>query len=229
MRNEMAQAESAPFQTGRWNASPAERLADGIVHLIGIVCAISAGSILLAMAFTRTASGEYLALVLYVVALLAVLSVSFVYNMWPQTPVKWVLRRVDHSMIYVLIAASYTPFLVQLPERTEALPVLAFVWLVTVAGIALKIFMPGRLDRVAIAIYLLAGWSGVLLVRPLIETLPQTTVVLIVAGGLVYTFGVIFYVWRSLRFQTALWHVFVVVGAGLHCAAVMDSMVISRI
>lgn len=229
MSSETAQEKGKVNFVGRWDASPTERLADGIVHLIGIVCAISAGSILLALSFSKTASGEYLAVILYVAALLSVLSISFAYNMWPQTPAKWLLRRFDHSMIYVLIAATYTPFLVQLPDTANANLMLAGLWIAAGAGMALKIFMPGRLDRLAVAFYLLTGWSGLALANPLIAALPQTTVTLIIAGGVVYTAGVIFYIWRSLRFQTALWHVFVVIGAGLHCAAVLDSMVFSRI
>lgn len=229
MRSETTQVENKIGFLGRWEASTTERLADGIVHLIGIVCAISAGSILLALSFPRTGAGEYLAVILYVAALLSVLSISFAYNMWPLSPTKWLLRRFDHSMIYVLIAATYTPFLVQLPDTANANLMLAGLWMAAGAGMALKIFMPGRLDRLAVAFYLLTGWSGLALAHPLIEALPQSTVNLIIAGGVVYTAGVIFYIWRSLRFQTALWHVFVVIGAGLHCAAVLDSMVLSRI
>jgi hemolysin III len=131
-------------------------------------------------------------------------------------------------MIYVLIAATYTPFLAQLPDQSSANLMLAALWIAAGAGIALKMLMPGRLDRLAIAFYLLTGWSGLAVAHPLVEALPETTMTLIVAGGVVYTAGVIFYIWRSLRFQSALWHLFVVIGAGLHCAAVIDSLVISR-
>lgn len=229
MRSETGQIDAKIAYPGRWEASFAEKIADGVVHLIGIVCAISAGSILLALSFSSTARTEYLAVILYVAALLSVLSVSFVYNMWPLTPAKWLLRRFDHSMIYVLIAATYTPFLVQLHDKDNANLMLVGLWLAAGAGMVLKIFLPGRLDRLAIAFYLLTGWSGLALANPLIEALPRTTLTLIVAGGVVYSAGVIFYVWRSLRFQSALWHIFVVIGAGLHCAAVIDSLVINRL
>jgi hemolysin III len=228
MRNETVQSETTVSFVGRWDASGAEKIADGVVHLIGIVAAISAGSILLALSFSSAGPGEYAAAVLYVAALLSVLSISFIYNMWPLTPAKWILRRFDHSMIYVLIAATYTPFLAQLPDQSSANLMLAALWIAAGAGIALKMLMPGRLDRLAIAFYLLTGWSGLAVAHPLVEALPETTMTLIVAGGVVYTAGVIFYIWRSLRFQSALWHLFVVIGAGLHCAAVIDSLVISR-
>jgi hemolysin III len=217
-----------PF-VGRWDTSRAEKIADGVVHVIGLVCAISGGSILLALSFFRTGPAEYAAAVFYVLALLAVLSISFAYNMWPLTPAKWILRRFDHSMIYVLIAATYTPFLMQLPDTTWARPMLIVIWSAAVAGMALKIFLPGRLDRLAVGFYLATGWSGVAMAAPLIETLPTATLALLAAGGMVYTLGVIFYIWRNLKFQSAVWHGFVVIGAGLHCAALIDSLVISRL
>jgi hemolysin III len=147
MRNETVQSETTVSFVGRWDASGAEKIADGVVHLIGIVAAISAGSILLALSFSSAGPGEYAAAVLYVAALLSVLSISFIYNMWPLTPAKWILRRFDHSMIYVLIAATYTPFLAQLPDQSSANLMLAALWIAAGAGIALKMLMPAG-DRV---------------------------------------------------------------------------------
>jgi len=219
---------SVPY-AGRWNATREEMVADGVIHLIGLIFAISAGSILLALAFFRTAPGEYAAAILYVTCLLTVFSVSLIYNLWPLTPVKWMLRRVDHSAIYLLIAGTYTPFLVQLPDANLAILVLSAIWLAAAVGIAVKILLPGRYDRVAVGIYIAIGWSGVVLARQLSEVLPQSTLALIAAGGIVYTIGVIFYAWRSLKYQTAVWHTFVVVGAALHCSAVIDCFVVNRI
>jgi len=106
-----------PF-VGRWHYSRAEMIADGIVHAVGIVLAIAAGSALLALAAFHAGPGEYVAAVFFVVSLLTVLSVSLTYNLWPVTsPAKWILRRFDHAAIYLLIAATYTPFLAQLDNR----------------------------------------------------------------------------------------------------------------
>ncbi|TIU59310.1 MAG: hemolysin III family protein, partial [Mesorhizobium sp.] len=98
-----------PFM-GRWHYSRAEMIADGVVHAVGIVLAIAAGSALLALAAFHTGPGEYIAAAFYVVSLLTVLSVSLAYNLWPvSSPAKWILRRFDHAAIYLLIAATYTP------------------------------------------------------------------------------------------------------------------------
>jgi hemolysin III len=218
-----------PFM-GRWHYSRAEMIADGIVHAVGIVLAIAAGSALLALAAFHTGPGEYIAAAFYVVSLLTVLSVSLAYNLWPvSSPAKWILRRFDHAAIYLLIAATYTPFLAQLDGSPLTISMIVLVWAAAAIGISIKVFLPGRFDRLAILFYLAIGWSGIILVEPLVQTLPTTSIALIVAGGIVYSCGVIFFAWKGLRFHNALWHGFVVTGAGLHLAAMVDCLVINRL
>src|SRR5262245_39284727 len=128
---------AVPF-AGRFAYSRAERIADAVVHAVGIVLAAGAGSILLAMAAFRVGPGAYAAVVLYVLSLLLVLSVSCAYNLWPLSPVKWMLRRFDHASIYLLIAGTYTPFLVQLDDPALAWSMFALVWGTAAAGMAIK-------------------------------------------------------------------------------------------
>jgi hemolysin III len=214
---------------GRWHYSRAELIADGIVHAVGIVLAIAAGSAMLTLAAFHVGPGEYVAAVFYVVALLTVLSISLAYNLWPTTsPAKWVLRRFDHSAIYLLIAATYTPFLAQVASPAAGW-MIVLVWAAAVAGIALKVFFPGRFDRLAILFYLAIGWSGLAIAGPLVAVLTPTALALILAGGVVYSVGVVFFVWKGLRYHSALWHGFVVTGAGLHLAALLDCLVIARL
>lgn len=211
-----------PF-AGRFLHSRAELIADGIVHAVGIVLAISAGSILLAFSAFHAGVWEYVAAVFYVVSLLTVLSISCAYNLWPISRAKWILRRFDHAAIYLLIAGTYTPFLAQLGDPALAWLMIGLVWGAAAAGIVIKLALPGRFDRLAIVFYLAMGWSGLTIAQTLLDTLPASTLWLIVAGG------VVFFVWQGLKFQSALWHGFVVVAAGLHLAAVMDLLVINRI
>ncbi len=216
-----------PFR-GRFAYSKAELIADGVVHAIGLVAAISAGSILLAFAAFRTGPWEYVATLFYVASLLTLMSVSFAYNLWPVSRVKWILRRLDHAAIYLLIAGTYTPFLAQLDDRALAGTMTAVVWGAALFGMGIKIFLPGRFDRLAVVFYLAIGWSGAAVAQTLFATLSQRTVLFIVAGGIAYSCGVIFYVCQQLRFQSAAWHAFVVMGAALHLAAIMDCLVIDR-
>ncbi len=225
--NRLSAGKSDPFLQ-RFHISRAELWADGIVHAVGIVLAIAAGSALLGLSALRTAPAEYVSVVFYVASLLTVLSVSCAYNLWPVSRAKWILRRFDHAAIYLLIAGTYTPFLAQL-EGTSATAMLALVWAAATVGIATKLLLPGRFDRLAILFYLAIGWSGIVVAGDLAAILPVSTMWLTIAGGMAYSAGILFFVWNGLRFQSAVWHSFVVAGAALHLAAMMDMLVISRL
>lgn len=157
---------------------------------------------------------------IYSFSLLAMITVSGVYNTWPHSPVKWMLRRLDHAVIFLLIAGTYGPPLLLLPNATTALLLASFVWLGAILGMALKLFWPGRYDKLAIAAYLLLGWAGVSSFNELAAALPPISLWFLVAGGLAYSLGVPFYMWHRLRFHNVIWHVFVMAGALLHLASV---------
>ena len=131
----------------------------------------------------------------------------------------------DHASIFILIAATYTPFLQRGIEDPFLAGMLVFIWTMAAGGIALKFLFPGRYDRLAILIYLAMGWVGVFAAGPLLAHLSVTTLTLIVVGGVLYSVGVIFHVWEALRFQNAIWHGFVVAAAAVHYSAVVSSVV----
>lgn len=216
-----------------WNKvrplSMAELVADGIVHGIGLVMAIAAGSVLLVFAALETAPDQLPALALYVGSVVAVLSISLAFNLWPDSPVKRFLARLDQAAIFLCIAGTYTPFLALIGGEPTADLLMAFVWGAALIGIALKLIVPERFGRLAIVLYLAVGWSGVLVFQTLASTLPPTTLWLIVAGGIAYSAGIVFHLWDRLKFQNVLWHVFVVTGASLHLFATLDCMVFSRL
>ena len=145
---------------------------------------------------------------------------SLAYNMTPPSATKWLLRRLDHSMIYVMIAGTYTPVLVQLESAAWAWAMGAVVWAGACAGILVKVALPGRYDRLSIIAYLLLGWVGLIAAVPASAALPSLSIWLLVAGGATYAAGVGFHVWDRLRFQNVIWHLFVTIAAGLHFAAI---------
>lgn len=214
--------EQRPYTT-------AEMVVDGIVHVLGLIVAIAAGSVLLAFAILQTAPEAAPALVVYVGSLVAVLGVSLAYNMWPVSPIKMWLARLDQAAIFLFIAGTYTPFLAVLGGTTSGMVMTTFVWGASLVGVALKLIVPERFGRLAIALYLAIGWSGILVFQSLAQSLPQSTMMLLLAGGVTYSLGIIFHLWEKLKFQNALWHVFVVGGASLHLWAVIDCMVIHRL
>ncbi len=209
-----------------WNYNRAETIADGIVHGLGIALGIAGAVVLLTIAFHSAPGAEIAAVIVYVIGLLSMLALSMAYNLWPISPRKWLLRRFDHSSIYLLIAGTYTPFIWQM--KSGLIPVLlAVVWLTAAAGIALKLFWPGRFDRLSIAFYLVLGWSGVLAYQPMAATLQPITLWLIAIGGALYSIGVAFHVWERLRFHTVIWHGFVVTAALFHYAAVLSCVTLA--
>jgi hemolysin III len=205
----------------RWNYDRVELIADGVVHAIGILLGVIAATVLVVLTAVYATALSIVAVSIYVAGLLSMLVLSATYNLWPVSRTKWVLRRFDHSAIYMLIAATYTPFIMEMKDSVFALALLIGVWCVAAFGIALKLVWPGRFDRLATGLYLVLGWSGIMLYDS-IGSLPTLALWLVLAGGALYSLGVIFHAWRRLRFQNVIWHCFVLLGAACHYTAVMD-------
>jgi hemolysin III len=206
----------------RWNYDRAELIADGVVHGIGVFGGLVAATVLVVLTAVYASAFEVFAVSVYVAGLLAMLVLSATYNLWPVSRAKWILRRFDHSAIYVLIAATYTPVIMQVKDSIYAIAMLIGVWCVAIVGVVLKLALPGRYDRVAVVLYLAMGWSGAMLYDAVAAALPTLALWFIAAGGLLYSFGIIFHAWHRLRFQNAIWHCFVLLGAGCHYTAVLD-------
>ncbi|WP_207103051.1 PAQR family membrane homeostasis protein TrhA [Paracoccus shandongensis] len=201
-----------------------EVLADGIVHGIGVVLALIGVTALIFHTAMSADGAEVWAAAIYGAGLILCLTASFIYNMLPPSVLKWYLRRVDHSAIFILIAATYTPFLHKASSDPTAMALLVSIWTLALLGVTLKCLLPGRYDRLAILLYVLMGWSGLIAFRPISDNLPPVSVLLIVIGGVIYTAGVIFHIWERLRFQNAIWHGFVVTAAAIHYVAVLVSV-----
>jgi len=205
-----------------WNYDRAELIADGVVHGIGVFGGLVAATVLIVLTAVYASALDVAVVSVYVGGLLAMLVLSATYNLWPVSRAKWVLRRFDHSAIYLLIAATYTPFIMELKDSIFAMALLAGVWCVAIVGIVLKLVLPGRFDRISVGLYLAMGWSGIMLYDRVVAALPTLALWFVVAGGALYSLGVIFHAWRRLRFQNAIWHCFVLLGAACHYTAVLD-------
>jgi hemolysin III len=206
----------------RWNYDRAELIADGIVHGVGVFCGLVAATVLVVLTAVYATPFEVAVVSVYVAGLLTMLVLSATYNLWPVSRAKWVLRRFDHSAIYVLIAATYTPIIMQMKDSIFAIALLIGVWCVAAVGIMIKLVWPGRFDRLAVVLFLAMGWSGFMIYDTVVASLPTLTLWFIAAGGMLYSLGVIFHAWQRLRFQNAIWHSFVLLGAACHYTAVLD-------
>src|SRR4051794_33523702 len=145
-----------PLAAGR-DYDRAEITVDAVVHLIGLVFEVIGAIILIAYAARSNEAGELPVSIVYVLGLLAMLGFSAAYNLWPVSRIKWLLRRFDHSAIYLLIAATYTPFTVQMRSGLAS-GLLVGIWTAAAVGIVLKLVLPGRFDRLSLVLYLLLGW-----------------------------------------------------------------------
>ena len=211
----------------RWDYDRAEIIADGVVHAIGVCFGVIGSIALVVFAWNSAGNLELASVLPYAIGLLAMLAFSAAYNMWPVSPVKWLLRRFDHSAIFVLIAGTYTPFIALMKASIASGMLLVVIWATAAVGAVLKVVLPGRFDRFSIALYLLLGWSGVLAYESVIAVLPSFTLWFLAVGGALYTIGVIFHIWAGLRFQNAIWHGCVLAAASCHYTAVVEFLVVT--
>jgi hemolysin III len=205
-----------------------ELIADGFVHALAIVAGLIAFGILINQAVARGAVSEAFAFGAYAAGFFLLFGFSCAYNMTPPSNLKWLLRRFDHASIYVMIAGTYTALLSQLPQGWLPWALAAFVWVVALGGALVKIFFAGRFDRASLFVYLALGWVGVVAAKSLIDHLPLGTLILTLAGGLLYSIGVVFYRWHTLKFQNAIWHGFVALAAGCQYAGIAQAVAAGR-
>ena len=209
-----------------WDYDRIEIIADGIIHATGISFGL-VGAIAIIIVAVDLPSIEITSLVIYILGLVAMLVISAAYNMWPISPTKWILRRFDHSAIYLLIAGTYMPFLAQIKSSVVAVGLGIGVWASALIGMVLKLALPGRFDRMAVVLCLLLGWSGVAAYDSIASALPNAALWLLLTGGALYSVGTVFHVWRRLRFHNAIWHSFVLAAASCHYSAVLTCLALS--
>ncbi len=199
--------------------SRAERISDGVVHVLGVSSAVIAAPMLIIMTvFYRSDPAAVLGASIYGITLVLMLTLSALYNMIEHDEWAEFLRRLDHSGIYVKIAGTYTPFLLLSASQPPGL--LLGLWSSATLGSVLKMIDPNRFRWFGLALYLLMGWAAVWAGQSMLAELSPLTLTLMIAGGLIYTAGVVFYLLDWLPYHNTIWHVFVLAGSGLFFAAV---------
>lgn len=196
-----------------------ERIADGVMHAAGVTFALTGAVLLTLFAALHQRPGVALAVGVYGAALMATFVISACYHLAPWHRLRPWLRRLDHAAIYLKIAGTYTP-LVALMGTGFAYAVLAVVWALALGGAAFRVFFWRDPGPLGFAIYLVLGWLSLLLLWPLATTLPLGATILVAVGGLLYTGGVVFFAWESLRFSTVIWHGFVLAASACFFAAI---------
>jgi hemolysin III len=198
-----------------------ERVADGCIHVIGVTASLVALTVLLIVGVETQATLWIVSLAIYGLALVAMFSCSAGYNLVVRPKLKEVMRRLDHAAIFLMIAGTYTPFILIKMNNAWGLSLLAVVWIMAAIGIAIKLFAPRFLEGLLTALYLVQGWAVMAAWEPLMSAMPGRVLTLLVVGGVLYTIGVVFHLWERLPYQNAIWHGFVLSAASCHYAAVI--------
>jgi len=196
-------------------------MADGVVHALGLALGVAGAVALVVLAVSYGKPVLLAPLSVYAAGLVGMLACSAAYNILRSSRWRAWLRRFDHAAIFAMIAGTYTPFTTLGLDGGWSLGLTVVVWAVATVGIVLKLWQPRRIEAVSLILYLGLGWIGLVAVGPLRAALDPLTLALLAAGGIVYSAGVVFHVWRRLPYHNAIWHGFVLVAAGIHYLAVL--------
>jgi len=198
-----------------------ERLVDNICHALGIGASISGLVMLIIVASRYSGALPITSFTIYGGTLLFVFTASALYNVLRLCGFSRVLRLLDHSAIYLLIAGTYTPVALNTILGAWGWSLFGVVWALALTGVALKFVFSGRFEKLSIGLYLATGWAGLVAIEPLAANLHWAALVLFGIGGFFFTAGVGFHLWTSLRYHNAIWHVFVLAGAMCHYFSVI--------
>jgi hemolysin III len=202
------------------NKLTVEEFANTITHGFGLLLSIIGFVILVILAGIKGDFWYILSSVLYGLSLVTLYAASTFYHSATSLRQKKILQIVDHCCIYVLIAGSYTPFTLVVLREGIGAKLFISVWAFALCGILLKLIFGNRYPIISTLSYLLMGWIGIIVVQPLFAALGFVPIALIVAGGIAYSIGVIFFAWHSIKHHHAIWHIFVLAGSIFHFLAI---------
>lgn len=203
-----------------------EEIANCVTHGLGLVLSIVGLAALVMLTYMKGSVSQIASCVVFGSAMVLLYAASTIYHAFKNSAAHRLLKTIDHSCIFLLIAGTYTPLVLAIPQGALGTALLTTVWGVAFFGILFKIFFVSRFKILSIIMYLSMGWLSVLAIKPLMNSLPSGGVWWIAAGGLFYSSGVFFYVWKRLPFNHSIWHLFVLGGSACHYVAVLRYVVL---
>lgn len=198
-----------------------EEIWNALTHGVGVAAAVAGGAVLVTLAAIFGDVWQIVGAVVYTITLVLLFTASTLYHAIPHEVAKRRLKVADHCAIFLLIAGTYTPFTLVGLRGTWGWALFGVIWALAIAGIAFKLFFTGRFKKLSTLIYVLMGWLVVVAAVPLAQSVSALTLGLLIAGGLAYTGGTLFYLNRRIPYSHAIWHVFVLIGSACHFAAVL--------
>ena len=205
--------------------SVAEEIASSITHGLGALLSVAGLAVLVVSSLRHGTLVHVVSSFVYGLSLLALYASSTLYHASRKPGAKRILRRMDHAAIFLLIAGSYTPFTLVTLRGPWGWSIFGVVWSLAIIGLFFEGSLRRRWVGLSIGLYILMGWVAAAAIKPLIESLPRGGIVLLLAGGLAYTFGTIFYLTRRIPFNHAWWHLAVLAGSILHFFAVLKYVI----
>ena len=211
---------SKSVQAGRFY-SLGEEIANAIIHGIGSVFGVAALVILVVLAARQGDAWRVVTFSIYGGTLILLYLASTLYHGIQHPGAKRVFRILDHSSIFLLIAGTYTPFLLIRLRGEWGWSLFGVIWALAITGIVFKAVFINRLKKVSVLVYIAMGWLIVVALKPMLAAVPRHALWWLLAGGLCYTGGVAFYAMKSVRFSHAVWHLFVLAGSACHFLAIL--------
>lgn len=202
-----------------------EELANYLTHGVGFVASLVGGLALVISAALRGNAWHWVGCTVFASTLVLLYSASTLYHVTRAPARKSVFRVADHCCIYLLIAGSYTPFVLTALRGGLGWTLLAAVWAMALLGIAMKVLFRDRFVALSIVAYVAMGWVSIVALPDLLTVFPWEAVAWVVVGGLSYTGGIVFFAWESFPYNHAIWHLFVMAGSLCHYVAVMSYIV----
>ena len=204
--------------------SPKEELANSLTHGIGALLLMVAVPALISWTVVHGSVTQVIGVSIFGFSMLLLYTASTLYHSITDPTLKRAFRLVDHISIFFLIGGSYTPFMLTFLNNNTGYTVLAVIWGLAIVGIFYKIFFIGKNKWIGVTLYMLMGWLVVFVGKDIVEAMSAPALAWLIAGGLSYTIGVIFYRWKSLTYHHAIWHLFVLGGTASHYVALILSI-----
>jgi hemolysin III len=198
-----------------------EEIANGITHGVGAGLSIAGLTVLVVLAAIYGDVWRVVSFSIYGSTLIILYLASTLYHSFQHPQAKRILRIIDHASIYLLIAGTYTPFLLVSMRGAWGWTLLVLIWGLALLGVGFKALFADRFQKLSLLAYIFMGWLSVVVLKEALVSIPTGGVLLVAIGGVVYTVGVIFYVWKKLPYSHAIWHVFVLGGSMCHYFAVL--------
>jgi hemolysin III len=209
----------------KYSQTLGEEIANSVTHGMGLLASLAAAPVMIGVAARSHDAWRVVTASLYATTLVLLYAASTIYHALPEVHLpsaKQLFKRLDHAAIYLLIAGTYTPFLLVNLRGPWGWTLFGVIWGLAALGITLKsVFGAHRLPALSTTVYVAMGWLAVIAVKPMLAHVPHAALVWVAVGGMCYTLGVVFYVWHRLRYHHAIWHLFVLAGSVAHAWAVL--------